>query len=83
MLHPSCVLNPRSEWVLYNEFVLTSGAYIRTVTEIRPDWLLELAANYYDLALFPKGRVKQALMRVSMKQTGKNAAGSRRTVKRR
>ena len=27
-----------SEWVIFNEFVLTTEPYIRTVTEIRPEW---------------------------------------------
>ena len=36
MLHPSCGLDSSPEWVLYNEFVLTTKAYIRTVTEVKP-----------------------------------------------
>ncbi|KRX87940.1 putative pre-mRNA-splicing factor ATP-dependent RNA helicase DHX15 [Trichinella pseudospiralis] len=32
-LHPSTVLDHKPEWVLYNEFVLTSKNYIRTVTD--------------------------------------------------
>ena len=40
MLHPSCVLGQDSEWVLYNEFVLTTKNYIRTVTAVKPEWLL-------------------------------------------
>ncbi|KAA3673102.1 pre-mRNA-splicing factor ATP-dependent RNA helicase DHX15/PRP43 [Paragonimus westermani] len=37
-LHPSTVLDHKPEWVLYNEFVLTTKNYIRTVTEVKPDW---------------------------------------------
>lgn len=40
MLHPSTVLKTDYEWIVYNEFVLTSKQYIRTCTGIRPDWLL-------------------------------------------
>ena len=40
LLHPSCVLQQESEWVLYNEYVITSKNYIRTVTAIKPEWLL-------------------------------------------
>jgi pre-mRNA-splicing factor ATP-dependent RNA helicase DHX15/PRP43 len=29
-----------SEWVVYNEFVLTTKNYVRTVTAVRPEWLL-------------------------------------------
>ena len=37
-LHPSTVLDHKPEWVLYNEFVLTTKNYIRTVTDIKPEW---------------------------------------------
>ena len=53
--------------------MLTTRAYIRTVTEIRAEWLLELTANYYDLATFSDGEAKQALQRVLKKQMGKVA----------
>ena len=68
-LHPSCGLETQPEWVLFNEFVLTTRPFIRTVTEIRPDWLLELAANYYDMTTFPDGEAKLALQRVTKKRT--------------
>ncbi|KAI9461522.1 P-loop containing nucleoside triphosphate hydrolase protein [Russula earlei] len=71
-LHPSCGLDTQPEWVLFNEFVLTTRPYIRTVTEIRPEWLLELTANYYDMAAFADGETKRALQRMLKKQTGKS-----------
>jgi hypothetical protein len=37
-LHPSTCLDHKPEWVLYNEFVLTTKNYIRTCTDIKPDW---------------------------------------------
>jgi pre-mRNA-splicing factor ATP-dependent RNA helicase DHX15/PRP43 len=37
-LHPSCGLETQPEWVLFNEFVLTTRPYIRTVTDIRAEW---------------------------------------------
>jgi pre-mRNA-splicing factor ATP-dependent RNA helicase DHX15/PRP43 len=40
LLHPSTVLGQDSEWVIYNEFVLTTKNYIRTVTGVKPEWLL-------------------------------------------
>ena len=40
LLHPSTVLGQDSEWVVYNEFVLTTKNYIRTVTGVKPEWLL-------------------------------------------
>lgn len=62
MLHPSTGLDKKPEWVLYNEFVLTSKNYIRTVTEIKPEWLLELAPHYCDLANFPNCEAKLTLV---------------------
>ena len=37
-LHPSTVLDHKPEWVLYNEFVLTTKNYIRTCTDVKPEW---------------------------------------------
>jgi pre-mRNA-splicing factor ATP-dependent RNA helicase DHX15/PRP43 len=52
---------------MYNEYVLTSKNYIRVCTAIKPEWLLELAPEYYDLTSFPDGDVKQALTRIAVK----------------
>ncbi|KAL8732123.1 MAG: hypothetical protein Q9181_004061 [Wetmoreana brouardii] len=67
LLHPSTVLGQESEWLVYNEFVLTTKNFIRTVTTVRPEWLLDIAPNYYDLASFTKGPVKSALERAVQK----------------
>ena len=40
LIHPSTVLGQDSEWLIYNEFVLTSKNYIRTVTQVKPEWLM-------------------------------------------
>lgn len=37
-IHPSSCLDSNPDWVMYNEFVLTSRNYIRTVTEVKGDW---------------------------------------------
>ncbi len=63
-LHPSTVLSHYPHWAMYNEFVLTSQHYIRTVTAIEPDWLLELAPEYYDLARMPNGESKRELTNI-------------------
>jgi len=39
-LHPSTCLDHKPEWVLYNEFVLTTKNYIRTVTDIKAEWFV-------------------------------------------
>ena len=40
LLHPSTVLQTESDWLLYNEFVLTTKNFIRTVTTVKPEWLM-------------------------------------------
>lgn len=40
LLHPSTVLGQDSEWLVYNEFVLTTKNFVRTVTSVKPEWLL-------------------------------------------
>ncbi|KAK3304472.1 P-loop containing nucleoside triphosphate hydrolase protein [Chaetomium strumarium] len=67
LIHPSTVVTSPYDWVVYNEFVLTTKQYVRTVTNIRPEWLLEIAPNYYDLETFEKGEIKSALTRVAEK----------------
>jgi len=64
LLHPSTVLAEDSDWVIYNEFVLTTKNYIRTVTSVKPEWLMDISPNYYDLSQFKKGEIKSALQRV-------------------
>ncbi|KAF5350916.1 hypothetical protein D9758_010496 [Tetrapyrgos nigripes] len=71
-LHPSCGLDTQPEWVLFNEFVLTKRPYIRTVTDVRGEWLLELAPIYFDLKAFPDGETKRALQRLANKRAGKD-----------
>ncbi|CAH0476075.1 unnamed protein product [Peronospora belbahrii] len=63
-LHPSCVLDKDPDWVVYNEFVLTSRSYIRLNTRIMGEWLLDIAPHYYDLANFPPGDTKRELERL-------------------
>mmetsp|Transcript_15114 Transcript_15114/g.19606 ORF Transcript_15114/g.19606 Transcript_15114/m.19606 type:complete len:724 (+) Transcript_15114:82-2253(+) len=60
-IHPSSVLDSKPPWVLFEEFVLTSKNYIRTVTSVRVDWLVEIAPHYYDLSNFPPCEAKTEL----------------------
>lgn len=73
LIHPSCGLERNPEWVLYNEFVLTSKNYIRTVTTIKPEWLLEIAPVYYNLEEFERGEIKAALSKIK-NNDGRRAA---------
>ncbi|TFY61068.1 hypothetical protein EVG20_g7198 [Dentipellis fragilis] len=64
-LHPSSGLRSQPEWIIFNEFVLTKQPYIRTVTDVKPQWLLQFAPAYFDLSLLPDDDTKRALQRAS------------------
>ncbi|KAJ0033775.1 hypothetical protein NQD34_000882 [Periophthalmus magnuspinnatus] len=66
-LHPSTVLDHKPEWVLYNEFVLTTKNYIRTCTDIKPEWLVKIAPQYYEMSNFPQCEAKRQLERIIAK----------------
>jgi pre-mRNA-splicing factor ATP-dependent RNA helicase DHX15/PRP43 len=54
--------------VVYQEFVLTTKNYIRTVSDIKGEWLLDVAPHYYDLDNFPSCDAKRSLERLEEKQ---------------
>lgn len=74
-LHPSTCLAHKPEFALYNEFVLTSKNFIRTVTDVRAEWLIELAPHYYELTTFPKCEARTVLERIYI-QKQKKAVGA-------
>ncbi|GMK56668.1 hypothetical protein CspeluHIS016_0305080 [Cutaneotrichosporon spelunceum] len=79
-LHLSCGLDHTPDWVIYNEFVLTTANFIRTVTEVRPEWLLEYAPQYFDPESFPENsETRRALQRVIAKRAGKSSGSGKRT----
>lgn len=60
-IHPSSVVISRPEWVLFEEFALTTKNFIRTVTVTSVDWLVEMAPHYFDLENFPECEAKAEL----------------------
>ena len=62
-IHPSSVLDTKSPWILFQDFVLTSRNFVRTVTAVRVEWLVEVAPHYFDLENWPDGETKQELER--------------------
>ncbi|KAJ0979962.1 hypothetical protein J5N97_015436 [Dioscorea zingiberensis] len=81
-LHPSNCLDHTPEWVIYNEYVLTSRNFIRTVTDVRGEWLVDIAPHYYDLSNFPSGEAKRVLERLyAMRQREKEVGKIRNRVK--
>eukprot|EP00762_Andalucia_godoyi_P000135 ANDGO_02245.mRNA.1 putative pre-mRNA-splicing factor ATP-dependent RNA helicase DEAH3 len=65
LLHPSTSITYKPEWVVYNEFVWTSQKYIRTVTAVSPEWLIEAAPHFFAVNEdFPEGEAKRILARI-------------------
>lgn len=60
-LHPSTTLASKADWVIYNEYVLTTKNYIRTVTRIEGSWLLEIAPLYFNEEHFCRSLAGQVL----------------------
>ncbi|VAH90143.1 unnamed protein product [Triticum turgidum subsp. durum] len=73
-LHPSNCMDHKPEWVIYNEYVLTTRNFIRTVTDIRGEWLIDIAPQYYDLTNFPSCEAKRVLERLHNKRERERAA---------
>ena len=47
-IHPSSVLaNIKPKWILYNDIFISTKKYMREVSEIEIDWVLELCPHYY------------------------------------
>jgi len=60
-IHPSSVIDSKPDWVMFEEFALTSKNFIRTVTVTRVEWLVEMAPHYFDLENFPECEAKAEL----------------------
>jgi len=64
ILHPSTVLQQDSEWLVYNEFVLTTKNYIRTVTSVKPEWLLVSPCSMLCLSMVDVLKLSRTLHRI-------------------
>jgi len=63
-LHPSTGLQHKPEWVLYHEFVLTSKNFMRTCTQVRGDWLVEISPRYYQPEDMPKSEARNQIQNI-------------------
>lgn len=70
-LHPSTCLKFKPEWVVYHDIVLTAKNCIRTVTKVQPEWLLEVAPEYFSgkLVKLPPSLAAREL--TELQETGK------------
>lgn len=67
-IHPSYCLDHKPEWVIHNEYAFTCRNFIRTLTDIRGEWLVDVAPNYYDLSNFASCEAKRDLERLYKKR---------------
>eukprot|EP00927_Polykrikos_kofoidii_P050270 TRINITY_DN44187_c0_g1_i1.p1 TRINITY_DN44187_c0_g1~~TRINITY_DN44187_c0_g1_i1.p1 ORF type:complete len:723 (+),score=116.25 TRINITY_DN44187_c0_g1_i1:84-2252(+) len=53
-MHPCTCLQQKPDWIIFNEYIVTSRHFVRILTQVRPEWLADLAPNYYDLKTLPQ-----------------------------
>ncbi|KAK1354362.1 RNA helicase [Heracleum sosnowskyi] len=63
-LHPSHCLDHKPEWVIYNKYVFTTKNFIRTVTDVRGEWLVDIAPHYYDVVNLPQCEARRVLVKL-------------------
>jgi len=72
-IHPSSFLfqkEPKPEWVCFNELILTSKKYLRGVSEVKEQWLVELAPKLYSSEIVEKSK-KLLVMKPNAKKRAK------------
>jgi pre-mRNA-splicing factor ATP-dependent RNA helicase DHX15/PRP43 len=60
-IHPSSCLQRHPEWIMYSAYVFTSKDYVRTVSEIKAEWLLDASPTFFAPENLSDGLVKRAL----------------------
>uniref|UniRef100_A0A0N4ZXF3 RNA helicase n=1 Tax=Parastrongyloides trichosuri TaxID=131310 RepID=A0A0N4ZXF3_PARTI len=64
LIHPSSVINAKPEFILFNEYVQTKQDFVRCCTELQPEWLLQIAPEYFDFETMPPSELKRRLVNV-------------------
>lgn len=74
-VHPGSFLNHMPEWVLFHETVVTDRCYMRNVTAIAPEMLIEVAPQFYNpkketckLGDVARKSLERALPRLNLKR---------------
>ncbi|KAJ1655478.1 DEAH-box ATP-dependent RNA helicase prp43 [Dispira simplex] len=76
-LHPSSALGHKPDWVVYNEFVLTTRNYIRTTTEIKPEWFPNGSTKRELEQIYLQYRIQQKENEKRMKKKKKNKSSEK------
>lgn len=80
-IHPSSCIDHKPEFCLYHEFVLTSKNYIRTVTDVKAEWLLEIAPEYFKPSKIKVMETRRELERVEKDMIAKKKAAQEKQDK--
>uniref|UniRef100_A0A0A8YQB0 Pre-mRNA-splicing factor ATP-dependent RNA helicase n=1 Tax=Arundo donax TaxID=35708 RepID=A0A0A8YQB0_ARUDO len=67
-VHTSSCMVHKPEWVIYTECILTTRSFIRTVTGIRGEWLIDIAPHYYDPSNLRSCKAKRVLEKLHIKR---------------
>ncbi|GAA5825873.1 hypothetical protein JCM11251_000037 [Rhodosporidiobolus azoricus] len=79
-IHPSSGLDANPSWVIYNEFALTTKNYLRTVTEVKPEWLLEYGGAFFNIdSRFPACEARNELERIIKGKSRSSGSSSKRS----
>jgi pre-mRNA-splicing factor ATP-dependent RNA helicase DHX15/PRP43 len=62
VIHPSSCLRRKPEWILYASYVFTTRDYLRTVSEIKAEWLFQASQSFFAPENLSEGLVKRALI---------------------
>ncbi|CAN8231777.1 unnamed protein product [Cochlearia groenlandica] len=61
-----------SKWLVYHELVFTTKEYMRHTTEMKPEWLVEIAPHYYKLKDIEDTQSKKRSVRSSISESDTN-----------
>uniref|UniRef100_A0A0D9ZYP3 RNA helicase n=1 Tax=Oryza glumipatula TaxID=40148 RepID=A0A0D9ZYP3_9ORYZ len=79
-VHPSSgVAQAPPRWALYHELVLTTKEYMRQVTELKPEWLVEIAPHYYERKDVDEPEPKKAAAATPQEQTTAGSTPTKQT----
>jgi pre-mRNA-splicing factor ATP-dependent RNA helicase DHX15/PRP43 len=61
-IHPSSCLQRRPQWIMYSSYVFTNRDYVRTVSEVKVEWLFEASETFFAPENLSDGIIRMALI---------------------
>eukprot|EP01054_Gregarina_sp_Poly1_P011034 Gregarina_sp_Poly_1__11033@NODE_881_length_5877_cov_60_743029_g630_i0_p1_GENE_NODE_881_length_5877_cov_60_743029_g630_i0NODE_881_length_5877_cov_60_743029_g630_i0_p1_ORF_typecomplete_len739_score124_15Flavi_DEAD/PF07652_14/9_8e31HA2/PF04408_23/5_4e29OB_NTP_bind/PF07717_16/3_1e19DEAD/PF00270_29/3_4e16DEAD/PF00270_29/1_4e02Helicase_C/PF00271_31/2_6e12AAA_22/PF13401_6/4_5e11AAA_19/PF13245_6/1_4e09SRP54/PF00448_22/5_4e07SRP54/PF00448_22/3_2e03ResIII/PF04851_15/5_7e07Herpes_ori_bp/PF02399_15/9_2e06AA len=63
-LYPGTVLSHTPQWIVYHELVMTGKSFVRTVTNVEGEWLLDASASFFDPKNLPEGDARRRIQQM-------------------